>query len=175
MVVISKYFKVNVSKYTVIAVSGKDRRVLVNVISKYVENPEVILPKKGLYRYFLNKKEALIVNKQKEVLLLEFDNRVIPSLRSVRNTELLLPKIVVDLGAIKFVTNGADIMRPGVTHIPDNIVEGDIVLIVEERKGGALAIGIALYDAVDMQQMKNGKCIKNLHYLGDDWWNFIPK
>lgn len=83
-----------------------------------------------------------------------------------------IPKIIVDLGAIRFVTNGADIMRPGITKIEENILEGSLVLIVEEKNGAALAFGKSLYDAVDMEMMENGRVIENLHYLKDDWFNF---
>ena len=78
----------------------------------------------------------------------------------------------MDLGAIKFVTNGADIMRPGITSIDNGIIEGQLIVVVEEKNGAPLCFGVSRYDAVDMQNMDSGRVIKNLHYLSDDWFNF---
>ncbi|MHA2029193.1 MAG: PUA domain-containing protein [Candidatus Kariarchaeaceae archaeon] len=155
--------------------SGKDRKKLIKDASSLLENPADFLPRKTpLMRYTFTKTESLITTNIGEVLFLEIGNNLIPSIKLARKMNLILPKIVVDLGAIKFVTNGADIMRPGITEISDDVLEGNLVVIVEERKHTPLAFGNALYDAVDMRDMKGGKCIKNLHWLKDKWFEFTP-
>ncbi len=37
-------------------------------------------------------------------------------------------------------TNGADIMRPGITKIDPDIKKGDVIRIIEETKHRALAV-----------------------------------
>ena len=76
------------------------------------------------------------------------------------------------MGAIKYVTNGADIMRPGITEIDSNIKKGDIVVIVDETHDRALAIGKALFSAAEMKARNSGKVVKNLHTIQDTVWEF---
>ena len=65
--------------------------------------------------------------------------------------------MTVDTGAIPYVVNGADIMRPGIVAVTDDVKANAPVQIVDERHGKPLAIGIALFDAplcVPVQQEK---------------------
>jgi len=70
------------------------------------------------------------------------------------------------------VTNGADIMRPGITKIDPSIRKGDIVVIVDENHDRALAIGKSMLDAKQMEDIHSGKVVKNLHTIQDDVWKF---
>ncbi|MHA2182368.1 MAG: PUA domain-containing protein, partial [Promethearchaeota archaeon] len=88
------------------------------------------------------------------------------------NNRIDLKTIVVDFGAIRYVANGADVMRPGITSIDPSILKGDIVKIEEETKHRALAVGKALFDATDMEAKDSGKVIKNLHTIQDPIWQF---
>ena len=81
----------------------------------------------------------------------------------------LLPKVVVDMGAIRFVCNGADVMAPGITEMGD-FMEGDLVVIRDVTHGKALAIGVANKSSTDIEASKKGKVIKNIHYVGDKLW-----
>jgi len=96
----------------------------------------------------------------------------IPVLTLLLNRQVDLKKIVVDKGAIRYVANGADIMRPGITHIEPSIKKGDIVVIVDENHDRALAIGKAMFNADQMQETKTGKVVKNLHTIQDNVWKF---
>lgn len=159
--------------YSVQSLSGKDRRTLVKDLEGIIEDPKELLPKKSpLFRFRFNKRESIIVRDKGDVVILDINGMTIPSLKIARKVKLLLPTITVDLGAIKFVTNGADVMRPGITEISDDVLEGDLVVIVEERNKAPIAFGFALYDAVDMKVKKGGKCIKTVHYLKDKYWTF---
>ena len=84
-----------------------------------------------------------------------------------------LPQIVVDMGAVSHVCNGADIMAPGVCKITGDFRENDFLLIIEERYGKPLAVGIALFDSRSMRKVEHGKIVKNIHYIGDKIWSFI--
>jgi len=84
----------------------------------------------------------------------------------------LMPKkrlVVVDTGAVRFVVNGADIMKPGIVSADPEIAVGDLVVIIEERHKKPLAIGQALVAGTDMKG--EGKAIKSLHHVGDAIWN----
>ena len=96
----------------------------------------------------------------------------IPVLTLLLNRQVDLKKIVVDKGAIRFVTNAADVMRPGITRIDPSIKKDDIVVIVDENHDRALAIGKAMFNADQMQEIKTGKVAKNLHTIQDNVWKF---
>lgn len=83
------------------------------------------------------------------------------------------PKIVVDMGAVPYVCKGADVMAPGVLSIKGEFSENDLILIVDERHGKHLAIGIALFSSDAMKTVNSGKTVKNLHYVGDKLWNYL--
>jgi len=96
----------------------------------------------------------------------------IPVLTLLLNNQVDLKTIVVDFGAIRYVANGADVMRPGITKIDPSIKKGDIVRIIEETKNRALAVGKALFDAPEMETKSSGKVVKNLHTIQDSVWEF---
>ncbi len=87
----------------------------------------------------------------------------------------LLPKIIVDMGAIPYICSGADLMAPGIVQVHGNFNEDDILLIADERYEKPLAIGIALFDLQYMRKLKRGKVVKNIHYVGDKLWNLLKK
>ncbi len=99
----------------------------------------------------------------------------LPVLTLLLNNQVKLKIITVDMGAIRFVTNGADIMRPGITKIDPNIKENEIVQIVDETHGRALAVGKAMFDAPEMDSIKKGKVVRNLHTIKDSVWNFAKE
>ena len=87
----------------------------------------------------------------------------------------LFPKIVVNMGAVPYVCNGADVMAPGVVRIEGDFKKDDFLLIIDERYGKSLGIGTSLFDSQTMKGLKQGKVAKNIHYVGDKLWNFIKK
>ncbi|GGM69699.1 PUA domain protein [Halarchaeum rubridurum] len=80
--------------------------------------------------------------------------------------------VTVDAGAISFVSDGADVMRPGITEADDSISAGDLVVIVEETHGKALAVGRALVDGSEMAG-DSGKVVESLHHVGDELFEFV--
>jgi PUA domain protein len=85
----------------------------------------------------------------------------------------ILPKLVVDMGAIPYVCKGADVMVPGVISINGQFEINDVVIVVDERHGKTLAVGLALLRSENMKNVKNGKILKNLHYVGDKLWDSL--
>jgi PUA domain protein len=83
--------------------------------------------------------------------------------------------VIVDMGAVKFVANGADVMAPGIVDADININENDQVWICDEKNQKPLAIGIALINGEKMIAEKQGKAITIVHYVGDLLWNLTAK
>lgn len=107
-----------------------------------------------------------------EPYIIIIDKKPFPTLKAVRANEISGKTVTVDMGAIKFVSNGADIMSPGIVYADESIEKGDIVLIVDETHKKPLAIGISLITNEEMIKNDSGKAIKTKHYVGDDIWNF---
>jgi len=79
--------------------------------------------------------------------------------------------VTVDAGAISFVSDGADVMRPGIVAADERIAAGDLVAIAEESHGKVLAIGRATADGADMLG-DSGKVVESVHHVGDDLFEF---
>jgi PUA domain protein len=79
--------------------------------------------------------------------------------------------VTVDAGAISFVSDGANVMRPGITDATDDIDAGDLVVVIEETHDKALAIGRARAEGSDMAG-DSGKVVESLHHVGDDLYEF---
>jgi len=84
------------------------------------------------------------------------------------------PKIVVDMGAVKFVCDGATVMRPGVKNYSE-FEEDQIVCVVEESHNKFLAVGRSLVSSKEMVTMAKGEVVKNLHYVSDRFWESAKK
>ena len=78
--------------------------------------------------------------------------------------------ITVDMGAVKFVANGADIMAPGIVDADKNIQPGNAVWIRDEKNLRPMAVGQALMSGPEMVTSGGGKAVKTLHFVGDKIW-----
>ena len=78
--------------------------------------------------------------------------------------------VTVDMGAVQYVTNGADVMGPGIVGADDRISEGDLVWIKDYKNNAPLAVGVALRDAAGLKGRQKGKAIPTIHYVGDKLW-----
>jgi len=79
--------------------------------------------------------------------------------------------VTVDAGAISFVSDGADVMRPGIVEADASVKDGDLVVIDEENHGKILAVGRARTDGDDMVG-EEGKVVDSIHHVGDDLYEF---
>ncbi|MEF8851906.1 MAG: RNA-binding protein [Haloarculaceae archaeon] len=79
--------------------------------------------------------------------------------------------VTVDAGAVSFVSDGADVMRPGIVEADSDIEPGDLVAINEESHGKFLAIGRARTSGDDMVG-DSGKVVDSIHHVGDDLFEF---
>ena len=79
------------------------------------------------------------------------------------------PYVTVDMGAIKFVCKGANIMRPGITKFSD-FESDEIVCVIEESQKKFLAVGKAKMSSKELGETSKGEVIKNMHYVSDNFW-----
>lgn len=104
-----------------------------------------------------------------------YDNKIIFTLHGLNKFKPKENFVIVDMGAIKFVTSGADVMTPGIVDADENIDVDDQVWICDEKHKKPLAIGIAIMSGEQMKNENKGKAIKTIHFVGDRLWNFSAK
>jgi PUA domain protein len=80
--------------------------------------------------------------------------------------------VTVDDGAVQFVSDGADVMRPGVVTADEGIEAGDLVVINEESHGKFLAIGRALVAGTELVG-DEGRVVESVHHVGDDLFELV--
>jgi PUA domain protein len=78
--------------------------------------------------------------------------------------------VTVDMGAVKFVYNGADVMGPGIVAVDPLIAEDDLVWVRDERNRQPLAIGRAMMNADAISRKEKGKAVQSIHHVGDKLW-----
>jgi PUA-domain protein len=78
--------------------------------------------------------------------------------------------ITVDMGAVKFVYNGADVMGPGIVACDEAIVPGDLVWVRDVNNLKPLAVGMALFAGDAMARKEKGKAVQSIHHVGDKLW-----
>ena len=105
----------------------------------------------------------------KELWFFNVEDRPVPTLKLLIKNNFLR-KIVVDMGAVKHVASGADVMRPGIVEIDEGINTEDFIVIVDVNNKKPLAVGIALFNSKEISDYKTGRVIKNIHYVGDEIW-----
>ncbi len=106
----------------------------------------------------------------RQPLLMRYMTWVFPSLKGALVHPFPQRRVTVDQGAIPFLVNGADVMRPGIHSLTDDVKEGAPVLIVEEVHNKPIAVAIARFDADQMRVETKGKMCKTVHFVGDQLW-----
>jgi len=114
--------------------------------------------------------ELIIINNVIEGMIVE--GRPFPTIRGLLRNIAIKSFVTVDMGAVPYVTNGADVMAPGIVEVDPDIKEGDMVWIRDVTHKRPLAVGRALVPAEVMAVKTSGKAIKNLHYVGDKIWKY---
>jgi PUA domain protein len=105
-----------------------------------------------------------------KVLGLVFEQKPFLSVRGVLQYKAKNRYVTVDMGAVGFVCNGADVMGPGITDADRGIEEGNMVWIRDENNLKPLAIGKALAPGSEMLGKGKGKMIQSVTYVGDKLW-----
>lgn len=139
-----------------------------------------IIPKKDPLHLVKGKGDVafytfLVVNEQ-VVFFQDKDKPWLPTLKLLHQYPSMMPKMQVDVGAIKFVLRGANIMAPGLTSpggaYEAGIAPGTPVQITAEGCTNACAIGIATMGSEDLDKKPTGQAIESIHSLNDGLWKF---
>ena len=107
----------------------------------------------------------------KEVILARKNDVLFPTL--INSVIDDLPSALIDMGAIPYVCNGANVMAPGIMDIVGEFEKNGLLVIRDVKHKKALGIGAGLHSSEEMRALKKGKAILNLHYVGDKIWASI--
>ena len=145
-------------------VSKSETNQILELVSKQWKQE---LPKiKNLKVYFIDDNSKLIIGAG--ITILKINDDYLPFLNQ---TEILekFPNVMVDMGAVKFMCNGANVMRPGIKRYTE-FGANDVICVIEESQHKFLAVGRAMTDSSALEGMAKGEVVKNLHYISDKYW-----
>lgn len=153
----------------------KEARKLLSALSKRMRTPlrQIQIAAKPLIELVEANGEAVfLVNK--EPVFAKSKNELFPTLSS---SALMsnLPRVIVNMGAVPYVCNGADVMAPGIVSFEEDFEQNDIVAILDERHKKPIAVTVALYSMEEAKELGRGKVLVNLHYVGDKLWEMIKQ
>ena len=139
----------------------------VQILKSVSDDWKLELPKiKNLKVYYIDDDAQIIIGDG--IKILNVDGCYIPLLSEDAILEKLA-NVIVDMGAVKFMCNGANVMRPGIKKYTE-FKKGDIVCISEESQNKFLAVGKAMMDSSELESISKGEIIKNMHYISDRYW-----
>ncbi|KFM19751.1 putative tRNA pseudouridine synthase B protein [Marine Group I thaumarchaeote SCGC AAA799-P11] len=104
----------------------------------------------------------------KGIKILKINEDYLPFLSETDTLEKF-PSITVDMGAVKFMCKGANLMRPGIRSFTE-FEKNKLVCIVEESQHKFLAVGKSVVSSDEAEKMDKGEVVKNLHYISDKFW-----
>ena len=115
----------------------------------------------------------LYIIKDNEICFFYHEGKIVPTLKLLLKSQFL-KQVVVDMGAVKFVTAGADVMRPGIVELDHSIKKGEFIVVVDQTHKKPLCIAQALYSGEEIFTLKQGKVLKAVHWVGDRIWQTAP-
>ena len=104
----------------------------------------------------------------KGIKILKINDDYLPFLSETETLEKF-PSVTVDMGAVKFMCKGANLMRPGIRSFTE-FEKDKLVCIVEESQHKFLAVGKSVVSSQEVENMDKGEVLKNLHYISDKFW-----
>jgi len=138
-----------------------------HVLKTISEKWNMEFPKiKNLKVHKISTDEQIIV--AEKIKILKVGDEYVPFLSESEILEKF-PYVMVDMGAVKFMCKGANVMRPGIKKYSE-FNQGDIVCVIEESHHKFLAVGKTLVSSQELESMEKGEVMKNLHYISDKYW-----
>ena len=104
----------------------------------------------------------------KGIKILKINDDYLPFLSETETLEKF-PNVMVDMGAVKFMCKGANVMRPGIKKFTE-FEKDKLVCIIEESQHKFLAVGKSIVSSSELETMEKGEVLKNLHYISDKFW-----
>lgn len=141
--------------------------------------PPDILPKvKNIKVYEIERDKCLL--SADKMIAVQVRGLLVPFLGEQEELQHF-PSVTIDRGAVKFVCNGAKVMRPGIINFDffkkgDIVaVKGDIVAVKDQTHERAIAVGLALEDSEVAKAMTKGYVIDTVHHISDKVWEAYKK
>jgi len=152
----------------------KEKKILLQSFSETfgIEAQRLFGPKPRIEVFETLKHKIFIINGVP--CLAKSDANLFPTLM-FKEMLALIPKVTVDMGAVPYICNGADIMAPGIVKINGGFKEKTLIVVLDQKYEKPIAIGRALFDSESSKALRQGKIFENLHYVGDSVWNTIKK
>ena len=131
--------------------------------------PEKTIPKfKNIKAYEIEKDRKLLIHED-NFTAVQINEIILPYLGN-NNLVELFPYVLIDMGAVKYICNGANIARPGIVKF-ESFSKDKIVIVRDKQHQKPLAVGTSLYDSEKAIELSKGHIINNMHYVGDKFWN----
>lgn len=147
----------------------KEIRALTDEISARV-GVEVFTSKNTVDMAESSEFDVVFVNNR--ILAIVIEGKAFLTVRGLLEYKPQRAHVTVDMGAVPYVTKGADVMAPGIVEADPDIREGDFVWIRDVKNRVPLAIGRALISGTEMARKQPGKAVKSLHFVGDKIWKY---
>ena len=145
-------------------ISKSETTSLLKIVS---ERWEMEFPKIKNLKVHQITNDAQIITGQ-GIKILKIDNDYLPFLSETETLEKF-PNVTIDMGAVKFMCKGANLMRPGIKKFTE-FEKDKLVCIIEESQHKFLAVGKAMVSSSELEEMEKGEIIKNMHYISDNFW-----
>ncbi|WP_338599349.1 RNA-binding protein [Sulfolobus tengchongensis] len=141
--------------------SSKDAKVFINKI-------------KEKYNIDVSNAKLEVGKEKKEVWyyvdgLLAFFDDFIPTLCGVMKLKIAIPYVIIDEGAVKAVSRGADLFVPGIVEYDCECKEGDIILAKTKTNLPVAILRVVMPKEKALSE-KKGKFAETLHHVGDKLW-----
>lgn len=145
-------------------ISKSETSALLKTISEKwgIEIPKI----KNLKVHQISNNDQIITGEG--IKILKTGEEYLPFLSETSTLEKF-PYVMVDMGAVKFMCKGANVMRPGIKKNSE-FQKDSIVCIIEESQHKFLAVGKSLVSSEELANMDKGEVVKNLHYISDKFW-----
>lgn len=102
------------------------------------------------------------------IKILKINDDYLPFLSEIETLKKF-PNVMIDMGAVKFMCKGANVMRPGIKKFTE-FEKDKLVCIIEESQQKFLVVGKAMVSSSELESMEKGEVIKNIHYISDRFW-----
>ena len=102
------------------------------------------------------------------IKILKVSDDYLPFLSETKTLEKF-PNVMVDMGAVRFMCKGANVMRPGIKKFT-GFERDQLVCVIEECQHKFLAVGKAMVPSSELETMEKGEVVKNIHYISDKFW-----
>lgn len=117
---------------------------------------------------------ALVSPKPEALFFNHHEGHYFPHLKLLHKYPFMLRSHQVDIGGCKHIVSGADAMCQGLTSpggvVTPDIFAGEVVGLYIEGKQHAVAVGTALMSSDEIIKKNSGRCVENVHHLGDGLW-----